>query len=119
MVELLASRGHSLSDLLGVYPISTVTTLAKAAQINRTYDTMSFANAVAVGAVHAVEAGFSGKQPRALRSYMDRMQGQVTKITAKNQGQNADAQALLAGFTGTAVMEKANGRRKNKSGGSA
>lgn len=119
MIELLASRGHSLRALLDEYPISTVLALSKSAQVNRMYDLMSNANAVAVGAVHAVEAGFSGKQPKVLRSYMDRMTRQVKKIQSKGQGHVDDAQALFAGFTGTAVMEKTNGRRKNRPTGSS
>ena len=114
MVELLASRGHSLRALLDEYPISTVLALSKAAQVNRTYDLMNSANAAAVGAVHAIEAGFSGKQPKVLRTFIDRLTRQVKKIQSKGQGQKQDAQALLAGFGGTAVMEKTNGRRKDK-----
>jgi hypothetical protein len=119
MIELLASRGHSLKALLDEYPISTVLALSKAAQVNRTYDLMSSANSIAVGAVHAIEAGFSGKQPKALRGYIDRLNRQVKKIQAKGQGTKDDAQALFSGFAGTAVMEKTNGRRKNQPRGSA
>lgn len=119
MVETLVSRGHSLQAVLSEYPISTVTALSKAAQINRIYDMMAAANGAAVGAIHAIEAGFSGKQPRALRSHIDNLQRQIKSIKSSGQGSQEDAKALLAGFTGTAVMEKSNGRRKNRPSGSS
>jgi hypothetical protein len=48
------------------YPISTVNALSKAAIANRIYEQIAMSGAVAAGAVHAVEAGFGGKAPKAL-----------------------------------------------------
>jgi len=92
------------------YPISTVTTLAKAAQANRQYDMIAFSGAVAAGAVHAIEAGFSGKPPRALKSYQKQLMNAIKKAQSKGQGQKADADALLSGFGGVAKTEKRRGR---------
>ena len=117
-MELLASRGHSLRALLEEYPISVVHRLAKAATINRIYDTVALSGAVAAGAVHAVEAGFGGKTPKALKRYQDTLLRQVNKSKAKGKGLANDAQALLSGFGMAAPTEKANGRRKDKPRGS-
>lgn len=93
------SRGHKLHDLLTVYPLSTVTELAKAAQINRIYDAMASANQVAVGAVHAIEAGFSGKTPKVLSKYMESMKraARKSKVSGRKDTK-ADADALLGAF---------------------
>lgn len=88
-----------------------MTALSKAATINRLYDTMSFSNAVAAGCVHAVESGFSGKQPKAFRNYQNGLLKEINKLKSKGQGQKADAQKLLAGFAGMgAKTEKRRGR---------
>ena len=80
---------------------------------------MTFANVVAVVAVHAIEAGFSGKQPQALKKYQQALQRQVKKLQSNGQGREQDAQTLFGGFAGSAVVEKAgHGRRKDKSGSS-
>ena len=86
--------------LLNEYPISTVHALARAAQANRTYDVISFSGAVAAGAVHAIEAGFSGKQPKALKSYQKAMMNSIKKAQSKGQGVKADADTLFQGFAG-------------------
>lgn len=102
-----------------VYPLSTITELAKAAQINRIYDAMSSANQVAVGAVHAIEAGFSGKTPKVLHKYLESMKRAARKT--KVQGRKdvkSDANTLLTAF-GMAPKEiKSSGRRKNNTGSS-
>ena len=99
------------------YPISTVHALAKAASINKAYDTLSMSSAVAAGAVHAVEAGFGGKSPKALKRYQDGLLRQVRRQQSKGKGVSKDAQTLFSGFAGVAPQEKGNGRRQNKSGG--
>jgi hypothetical protein len=96
--------------LLTEYPISTVHALARAAQANRTFDIISFSGAVAAGAVHAVEAGFSGKQPKALKNYQKALMNSVKKAQSRGQGQKADADTLLQGFGGLAKTEKKRGR---------
>ena len=111
---MLVSRGHSLRDLLETYPISTVHTLAKCASINRVYDTLAWSSAVAAGAVHAVEAGFSGKSPKALKKYQDNLLKQVRRSQAKGKGTSNDARTLLSAFGVVAPTEKVNGGRKNK-----
>lgn len=107
------SRGHSLTALLEEYPISTVHALAKAATVNRVHDMLSMSSAVAAGAVHAIECGFSGKTPRVLKSYQDGLMKQIRK-TKGPSGVDRDAQALLGGFAGLAKQEK-HGRRKDQS----
>ena len=110
---MLVSRGHKLLDVLEFYPISTVRELAKAAYINRIHDSMTAVNAVAVGAVHAIEAGFSGKAPKVLRKYMDSLTRQIRNtITEGTQDVARDSDALMAGF-GLAPTEKRSGRRKD------
>ena len=99
--ELLVSRGHKLHELLTVYPLSTVAELAKAAHINRIYDAMASANQVAVGAVHAIEAGFSGKTPKVLHKYMENMKRAARKAkTAGRKDVKEDTNALLGAFGG-------------------
>lgn len=103
--------------MLEDYPISTVQALAKASMVNRTYDQISLANAVAVGAIHALESGFGGKTPQALKKYQDSLLGVIRKEKAKDKGVSADATALFGGFTGKAPTEKVHGRRTDKSRG--
>lgn len=116
-MELLVSRGHKLLDVIDFYPISTVRELAKAAYINRIHDSMTAVNAVAVGAVHAIEAGFSGKAPKVLRRYMDSLTRQIRATITdgkKDAAQDVaqDAETLMSGF-GLAPTETRSGRRKN------
>jgi len=92
------------------YPISTVNALAKAAQANRAYDTIALSGAVAAGAVHAIEAGFSGKAPKALKNYQKAILNSIKKAQSKGQGTRADADTLLSGFGGLAKTEKRSGR---------
>lgn len=94
--------------------MSTVMALSKAATTNKIYDSITFTNGVAVGAVHAIEAGFSGKTPKALKRYQDALMRQVRQAQSKNNGETQDAAALLGGFAGVMRQEK-HGRRKNKS----
>jgi hypothetical protein len=100
--------------VLSEYPISTVTALSKAATINRLYDTVALSGAMAAGCVHAVEAGFSGKQPKALRNYQNGMLKEIKKLKSRGQGQKADAQTLLSGFGSIgAKTEKRRGRHQD------
>lgn len=101
------------------YPISTVHALAKAASINKAYDTLAMSSAVAAGAVHGVECGFGGKSPKALKRYQEGLLRQVRRQQAKGKGNAKDAQALLSGFGGVVPQEKNHGRRKDKFGGNA
>lgn len=101
------------------YPISTVHALAKAASVNKVYDTLAMSSAVAAGAVHAVECGFGGKGgPKALKKYQAALLKQIRSQQSKGKGAAKDAQALFTGFGGLVPQEKGNGRRKDKSGGS-
>lgn len=88
--------------------------LSKAATTNKIYDTITFTNGVAVGAVHAIEVGFSGKQPKALKRYQDALMRQIRQAQAKNSGGAQDAAALFEGFAGVMRQER-HGRRQNKS----
>ena len=97
------------------YPISTVHALAKAASINKVYDTLAMSSAVAAGAVHAVECGFGGKSPKALKKYQEGLLRQARRQQNRGKGTEKDAQALLSGFGGSVPQERANGRRKDKS----
>lgn len=118
MLEMLSSRGHDLSKLMNEYPISSVRALAKCASINKAYDTINMSNIIAVGAVHAIEAGFSGKTPQALRKFQRSLQNGIKRLQSRGQGKQADAETLLSGFGGKVITEKADGRRKNRTGSS-
>ena len=96
------------------YPISTVHALAKAAAVNKVYDTLAMSSAVAAGAVHGVECGFGGKTPKALKKFQEALLRQVRRQSAKGKGTAKDAQTLLSGFGGVVPQEKAHGRRKDK-----
>jgi hypothetical protein len=89
-----------------------VKALTNAAYENRTYDTITFSGAIAAGAVHAIEAGFSGKQPKILRHYQESLLKQLRKVKGTNL--KRDAAALLSGFGGFAPKETVKrGRRKH------
>ena len=92
--------------MLEEYPISTVNALSKAAIANRIYEQIAMSGAVAAGAVHAVEAGFGGKAPKALKKYQQSMMGQIKKLKVKGQGQKQDAETLLSGFGGLGKAER-------------
>jgi hypothetical protein len=77
------------------------------------------ANAIAVGASHALETGFGGKTPQSLKRYQNALLRQMKKEKAAGKGTAADAVALFSGFTGKAITEKAHGRRSDKSRGPA
>ena len=89
--------------------------LIKAAHANRLSDLMSAANTSAVGAVHAIEAGFSGKQPQALKKYLASITRAIKRLTISGRSDHkADAQALFEGFGGMAnVVKGQDGRHKN------
>ena len=114
MLELLASRGHDLAKLMGEYPISAIQALSKSASINRAYDTLNMSNIIAVGAVHAIEAGFSGKTPQALKKFQRGIQNAIKRLESKGQGVQSDAEALFSGFGGKALTERVDGGRKNR-----
>jgi len=89
--------------------------LIKAAHVNKLHDSMAFANCVAVGAVHAIEAGFSGKQPKVLRNYIQSLTKAVDKMVMKKGDKKADAQRLFSAFSGMAGVKKEtkHGRHNN------
>lgn len=91
--------------------------MIRAAHYNRMSDLISTANTVAVGAVHAVEAGFSGKQPQALKKYHSSMTRAMKRVATKGRNdKKADADTLFSGFAGTAqIVKGTDGRRKNQS----
>lgn len=91
--------------------------LIKAAHINKVHDSMAFTNGVAVGAVHAIEAGFSGKQPKVLRRYINSMNKAIQRLKVKKGDTKADARTLFNTFTGmSGVMKehRQHGRHSNK-----
>jgi len=75
-------------------------------------------NVIAVGAVHAIEAGFSGKTPQALRKFQRGITNAIKRAQAKGQGGQADAETLLGGFGAKVITEKIDGGRKNRTRGS-
>lgn len=91
-----------------------VTTLGKAAQTNRTYDTLALAGAVNAGALNALQAAFSGKQPNVLKKYQTELLKEVIKSRPKERKISGDANALFAGFGGS-TQQVNGGRRKDKS----
>lgn len=111
----MCSRGHNLIDVLSVYPISTVDVLVRAAHSNRITDSMTGASVAAVGAVHAIEAGFSGKQPQALKKYNSNLERAQKRLAVKGRSdQKSDANALFSGFAGQQVVKGTHERRRSK-----
>lgn len=90
-----------------------MTTLGKAAQVNRTYDTLAMAGAVNAGALNALQAAFSGKQPNVLKKYQAELLKGVVKARPKERKLSGDANALFAGFGGS-TQQVTGGRRKDK-----
>lgn len=102
--------------MLEKYPISTVNLLSKAAHINRIHDTVSLSGAVGAGAVHAIEAGWSQKTPKALRKYQESLLRAVKKLDQeKKERLKNDSGTLFNAFKGFGITEASGARHSNKS----
>jgi hypothetical protein len=80
--------------------------LSKAAHINRLHDTIMEANVVAVGAVHAMEAGFGKGQPKALNKFIRSLERITRKLSNTGQGVSQDSQSLFEAFGGQGTAIK-------------
>ena len=66
-------RGHSLHDLLCVYPISTLNDLTTAARENHRDDHVASTNGILSAVMQSLDSAFNKGKGKIMKKYMDRM----------------------------------------------
>jgi hypothetical protein len=69
----MVARGHTLHDLLCVYPISTLNDLTKAARENDRDTHVNLTNGVLSAVLQSLDSAFNKGKGKIMKKYMDRM----------------------------------------------
>jgi hypothetical protein len=85
----MVSRGHTLHDLVCVYPISTLNDLIKAARHNDRDSAVLATNGVMAAVMQGMDAAFNKGKGKIMKKYMDKM------YPSKSKGSGDAAKQLL------------------------
>jgi hypothetical protein len=69
----MVARGHTLHDLLCVYPISTLNDLTSAARENHRDEHVASTNGVLSAVMQSLDSAFNKGKGKVMKKYMDRM----------------------------------------------
>jgi hypothetical protein len=69
----MVARGHSLRDLLCVYPISTLNDLTASARENHRDNHVASTNGILSAVMQSLDSAFNKGKGKIMKKYMDRM----------------------------------------------
>ncbi|MHA1951628.1 MAG: hypothetical protein ACW99G_20340 [Candidatus Thorarchaeota archaeon] len=91
----MVARGHNLTDLLTLYPISTLTDLMDAARHNQREQQMLETQGMVVAVLHGLDGAFNKSKGKILKKYQD---GLFPKRSDTSTGLSDAATKLLNFF---------------------